>query len=153
VTFSDARYPHKTTNAHELALSVIFETPIQHFADSVASYRGVPDRPKKFLEQVPSAWDETRVLSGEPGKQLVVARRAGSVWYVGGINGEDTPATAHVKLDFLNDGQWMAYNVVDGTDDRSFGSIQMDIPQTAGMTRDYPMRARGGFVMHLERRR
>ena len=39
VTFSDGKLPHRTTSAHELALSVVFETPIQHLADSVTSYR------------------------------------------------------------------------------------------------------------------
>src|SRR5262245_53768153 len=99
VTFSDAKYPHQTTNAHELALSVIFETPIQHFADGVDSYRALPDRPKLFLKEVPTAWDETRVLGGEPGQTLVIARRGGGVWWVAGINGADTPATARVSLD------------------------------------------------------
>jgi alpha-glucosidase len=151
VTFTDAKYPHVTTNAHELALSIIFETPIQHFADSVESYRGLPERPKAFLRQVPTVWDETRVLSGEPGGQLVVARRDRGVWYVGGINGQDAPATAHVKLDFLTDGYWLGQNVTDGATDRTFGSFQMDIPQTPGMARDMPMRAHGGFVMRFER--
>jgi len=151
VTFSDAKYPHQTTNAHELALSVVFENPIQHFADSVESYRAQPDAVKTFLKQVPTAWDETRVLSGEPGQTLVIARRSGNAWYVGGINGQDVPATARVTLDFLKDGSWKAMNIVDGADDRTFSAIQMDIPQTAGMTREFAMRARGGFVLRLER--
>src|SRR5204863_6044011 len=67
VTFSDAKYPHQTTNAHELALSVIFETPIQHFADSADSYRAQPPEVKSFLHNVPTAWEEARVLSGAPG--------------------------------------------------------------------------------------
>ena len=62
---------------------------MQHFADSVESYRRLPDAPKQFLKDVPAAWDETRALSGEPGRTVVVARRAGDVWYVGGINGQD----------------------------------------------------------------
>jgi len=151
VTFSDAKYPHQTTNAHELALAIVFETPIQHFADSVDSYRGLPDRPRNFLKQVPTAWDETHVLSGEPGGQLVIARRDRGVWWVAGINGQDAPATAHVKLDFLRDGYWLGQNVMDGADDHSFGGVQMDIPLTVGMTRDVAMHARGGFVMRFER--
>ena len=151
VTFSDARYPHKTTNAHELALSVIFETPIQHFADSIESYRALPDRPKAFLKSVPTAWDETRVLAGEPGTLLVVARRASDVWYVGGINGQDVAATVSVKLDFLGDGFWIGRNIIDGAEDRSFSGFQMDTPLTAGMSRQVQMRPRGGFVMQFER--
>jgi alpha-glucosidase len=151
VTFSDAKYPHTTTDAHELALSVIFETPIQHFADSADSYRALPERPRTFLKQVPTAWDETRVLSGEPGGQLVIARRDRGVWWVAGINGTDAPATAHVSLDFLKEGGWIGQNVIDGADARSFSGVQMDVPQTVGMTRDFQMRAHGGFVLRLER--
>jgi alpha-glucosidase len=151
VTFTDAKYPHRTTNAHELALSIIFETPVQHFADSVESYRGLPERVKTFLKQVPTAWDETRVLSGEPGGQLVIARRDRGVWYVGGINGHDTPSTVRVALDFLKDGQWLGQVITDGDTDRAFSGLQMDVPQQPGMVRNIPMRARGGFVMRFER--
>ena len=49
VTFSDAKYPHQTTNAHELALSVAFESGVLHFADSPEAYGSLPDAAKQFL--------------------------------------------------------------------------------------------------------
>jgi hypothetical protein len=100
VTFSDVKYPHRTTFGHELALSVVFESGVQHFADGVAAYRALPDAPKTFLKQVPAAWDETRAIVADPGREVVVARRDGGVWYVGGINGRDTAASARVPLGF-----------------------------------------------------
>ena len=93
VTFTDVRYPRTTTNAHELAQSVVFESGIQHFADSVEAYRALPPAAKQFLAQVPAAWDETRGIAGEPGAFVVIARRDGQTWYVGGLNA-DTATTA-----------------------------------------------------------
>jgi len=149
VTFTDAKYPHKTTNAHELALSIVFETPVQHFADSVESYRGLPDPVKTFLKQVPTAWDETRVLSGEPGRQLVIARRDRGVWYVGGVNGSDGIAEVGFRAGFLNDGVWKNASIEDGATDREFKTGSADA-RSGDMLRAR-MRPHGGFVMRLER--
>lgn len=101
VTFSDVDHPHLTTNAHELALSVIFESGIQHFADRAEAYLGLRPEAKRFLQQVPAAWDETRFLAGHPGTHAVVARRKGTEWYVGGISGEQKPRSVEVDLSFL----------------------------------------------------
>src|SRR4029453_9743113 len=55
VTFSDSKYPHLTTYGHELALSVVFESGLQHFADSVAAYRALPKDALDLLKTVPAA--------------------------------------------------------------------------------------------------
>jgi len=158
VTFSDAKYPHVTTNAHELALSVIFENGIQHFADSVESYRAQPEAARTFLRQVPAAWDETRVLSGEPGRQVIIARRDGHVWYVGGINGTDDSVDMEVPLRFLEAGQWWDVLIRDddrgGPGERRLTPVQQDVPHTGEATIHIPgVRPHGGFVMRLERRK
>lgn len=149
VTLTDLKYPHRTTNAHELALSVVFEVGVQHFADSDKAYRALPEAPKTFLKQVPSAWDETRALSGEPGKSVVVTRRAGDVWYVGGINGQDSAQAARVDLSFLGPGSWSMTLIRDGADDRSFDTSTRAVAAKDGI--DVPVRARGGFVMRCSR--
>jgi len=149
VTFSDAKYPHVTTSAHELALSVVFENPIQHFADSVESYRGVPDAVKTFLKQVPTAWEETRVMLGEPGQPLVIARRHDGVWYVGGINGTDGIAEVQFNSRSLGDGVWRGTSIQDGATDREFKATPVET--RTGELLAARMRPRGGFVMRLER--
>lgn len=146
VTFTDHKYPRTTTNAHELAQAVVFETAVQHFADGVDSYRALPEAPKAFLRQVPSAWDETKALSGEPGRSVIVARRDGQTWYVGGLNA-DTAQTARVGLSFLGPGTWLMTLIRDGAEDRTFDDSTRDV--TAKDTIDVPMRARGGFVMRI----
>ena len=150
VTFTDHKYPHRTTNAHELALSVVFEVGVQHFADSDKSYRALEEGPKRFLKQVPAAWDEMVLVNGEPGKIAVVARRSGDAWYVGGISAEDAPQSATVALAFLGDqGPWSMTLIRDGDDDRSFATSARQVTSKDAL--DVAMRPRGGFVMRLAR--
>src|SRR5262249_22749287 len=81
VTFTQSKNRHRTTAAHELALSVVFESGLQHFADSVEAYQALPEEARSFLKTVPVAWDETRFIEGEPGKLAVLARRRDRAWY------------------------------------------------------------------------
>jgi alpha-glucosidase len=136
-----------TTNAHELALSVVFETAIQHLADSVESYRGLPDAPKQFLRQVATAWDDTRALSGEPGRDVVVARRADEIWYVGGISAQDAATTARAPLSFPGPGSWTMTTIRDGATDRTFETTTRTV--TAADSIDVVMRPHGGFICRI----
>ena len=87
--FSDSQHPHITTLAHELALTVLFESGLQHLADRPESYYAQPTAVQEFLSSLPASWDDTRLLAGYPGKYVVIARRKGDTWYVAGINGTD----------------------------------------------------------------
>jgi len=87
--FSDSQHPHITTHAHELALTVLFESGLQHLADKPESFLAQPKEVQDFLSQLPSVWDETRLVSGYPGESAVIARRSGTTWYIAGINGMD----------------------------------------------------------------
>ena len=87
--FSDSQHPHITSHAHELALTVLFESGLQHLADRPESFLAQPQEVQDFLGQLPSVWDETRLLSGYPGECVVMARRSGTTWYIAGINGSD----------------------------------------------------------------
>ena len=89
--FSDSQHPHITTHAHELALTVLFESGLQHLADKPESYFAQPQEVQDFFSHLPSVWDETRFVSGYPGESVVLARRSGDTWYIAGINGTDEP--------------------------------------------------------------
>ncbi len=102
VTFTNQEYPHITTLAHELALSIVFESGIQHFADRVSAYKELPVEVKDFLKNVPVTWDETKLLSGYPGKDVVIARKKGTTWYIAGINGEEISKEMTVDLSQLD---------------------------------------------------
>ncbi|GAB2849649.1 glycoside hydrolase family 97 catalytic domain-containing protein [Lentzea nigeriaca] len=104
---------HRTranTDAGELALSVLYESGIQNLAGRPDAYDARP-LARWFLEQTPTAWDETRLLSGRPGESAVMARRSDDRWFVGGaIAGEarvlDLPAPG--------EGRWLVEVVRDG---------------------------------------
>ena len=91
------------TRAYQMALYVVFESPLQMLADNpVLYYREAPCT--EFLASVPTTWDELRVLRAVCGEQVVVARRKGGKWYVGGIT-NDRPYETELSLDFLPAGR------------------------------------------------
>jgi hypothetical protein len=145
--FSDHVYPHRTTYGHELALPVVVECGLVHFADSVSAYRDLPDGPREFLCGVPAAWDDTRLLSGDPGRLAVVARRRGDQWYVGAINGEQKPAHVDVLCSFLDDKDYEVHLIGDGDTARSFRERRL----TASKRSVVPVRMLpfGGGVLHF----
>ena len=100
--FSDSQYPHITSNAHELALTVLFESALQHLADKPESYYAQPQQVQDFFGQLPTVWDETRYVSGYPGESVVLARRSGNTWYVAGINGTNDAKTLTFDLSFIS---------------------------------------------------
>ncbi|MCQ2213062.1 MAG: glycoside hydrolase family 97 protein [Bacteroidaceae bacterium] len=87
--FTDSQHPHITTHAHELALTAMYESGIQHLADRPESFLAQPQQVKDYLSDLPTAWDETRLLGGYPSDYVIMARRKGSAWYISGINGTD----------------------------------------------------------------
>ena len=95
-TFSDSQHPHITTNGHELALTVLFESGLQHLADRPESYLSQPKEVQEFFGQLPAAWDDTKLLCGYPGEYVALARKSGDTWYVGVLNGTDNPKSINI---------------------------------------------------------
>lgn len=120
VMFTDNVYRHLTTYCHELTLPVIFESGWLHFAGGPKEYIDLPKAPKGFLKAVPTAWDNTKFLAGEPGEYVVLARRSGKTWYVAGINGQDTGRDVNVTLSFLDDTHYTVTLIADGKTPREF---------------------------------
>lgn len=145
-TFSDSQHPHITTHGHELALTVLFESALQHMPDRPSAYLSLPQDVRGFLSILPTAWDDTRLLAGYPGEEVVIARRKGDVWYIAGINGKDEQQTLKFSvsgLEGLRSNVWIAK---DGLSDREF-----DISSSATGNTDYSIDClpRGGFVMKI----
>src|SRR6185436_4860720 len=86
------------TRARQLAMTVVYRSPLLVLCDSPANYRGQPG--VEFFRGLPTVWDESVVLSAEVDKHIVIARRSGERWYLAAMNGTD-PATLDVPLDFL----------------------------------------------------
>jgi alpha-glucosidase len=143
VTFGDVTHPHLTTNAHELALAVVFESGLLHFADSAEAYRSLPPHVADVLRGVPVVWDETRFLVAEPGECVVVARRRGDDWWVAGINGREQPRTLELDLTTLRPGSWRVLG--DGAGRDEITARDSDARDGAGRLR-VDLAARGGFL-------
>ena len=72
------------TRCHQLALYIVLESPLNMMCDSPTNYEKEPNY-TSFVAEIPTVWDETRVLQGEVGEYIVTARRKGGTWYIGGI--------------------------------------------------------------------
>lgn len=95
----------KGTRARELARYVVYENYLPMMADYPAAYRGQPGL--QFVVEVPTSWDETRYISGDAGKYVVLARRKGAQWYVGCMTNSEA-RTLEIDLAFLGKGKFDA---------------------------------------------
>ena len=139
--FSDSQHPHITSNAHELALTVLYESALQHLADRPESFLAQPQAVQDFLGLLPTVWDETRFVSGYPGESCVLARRSGSTWYVAGINGTDDERTLAVPLGFVKGKKITLF--ADGE--------PWAISQPKKLPKQLTCKPRGGFVLVINR--
>lgn len=87
------------TRCHQLGMYVVYESPLQMLADSPSNYYREPEC-MEFLSDVPVVWDETKVLEAKIGEYVLIARRSGDAWYIGGLTGEKGQ-TFDVSLDFI----------------------------------------------------
>ena len=134
-----------TSQAHQLALSVIYESGIQHFADSPDIYENWIGT--EFLKEVKATWDETKVLDGFPGDYAVIARRSGQDWFVGGITNQSR--TQNVSLSFLGSGTYNAYIYKDGSSKDFITKQTLSVTNTS--TLSIPMLDEGGFAILISK--
>jgi alpha-glucosidase len=102
------------TRCHQLAMFVVFESPLQMLADSPTNYAAQPEA-MEFLSWVPTVWDETRVLDGRIGDYVIVARRSprGNEWWLGAMT-DWTGRELDLDLSFLGHGAWRMTAFEDG---------------------------------------
>jgi alpha-glucosidase len=149
VTFTNSQFPHTTSYGHELALSVVFESGLQHMADRPEGYYRLPDAAKQFLREVPNAWDDTKLIDGYPGKDVIVARQKGADWYIGGLNAETKAKRKKLTFDFLPEGTTYKLTLItDGQHDQAFSTQYLVVDRTSGI--DVRMLPRGGFAAQLK---
>lgn len=142
--------------AHSLALSVVFESGIQHFADRAdsnvdAGYRAVFDAYPyvgELMSTVPVSWDDTRLIGGDIDSHVILARRDGERWYLGGIHAADESVEYAFELDFLPAGE--SYDMVSieqGDAPASFARVTTTV--SAGDSLSIVLRPDSGFVATL----
>lgn len=107
------------TRCHQLALYVIFESPLQMLCDAPSQYYREP-LAMEFLSEVPSVWDETVPLFGKTGDYVGVARKSGDSWYVGVITDWDS-REFEIELDFIETGDYKLTEFMDGVNADRYG--------------------------------
>jgi alpha-glucosidase len=139
------------TRTHQLAMFVVYDSPLQMFSGNPADGRREPAF-MEFLGAIPTVWDETRALEAEIGSYLAVARRHGDEWYLAAMN-DWTPRILEVPLDFLPPGRWQAEICADGVN-AARNARDYRLSRTAAGPEDrirIQLAPGGGFVMRLRR--
>ncbi len=108
------------TRCHQAGMYVVYEAPLQMMCDNASHYMQEPEY-TRFLAQIPTTWDETVGLEGEAGEYLVVARKNGDKWYIGGLTNW-TARDVEIDLGFLGRGNWEIEYVADGVNADRYAS-------------------------------
>ena len=138
------------TRAHQAALYVLFESPLQMLCDSPSNYLRTPEF-TSFITAVPTVWDQTVALDASVGEYAAVARRNGAKWYIGAIT-DWTPRTLQAQLSFLGEGRYRMTVLEDGINaDRIAHDFRVRTCEvTRNDTIDLPMAPGGGWAAIIE---
>ena len=139
------------TRAHDLALFVILESPMQMLPDAPSDYYREHEC-TEFIARIPVEWDETRVLEARAGDYVVLARRRGSTWFVGAITDWER-RSFDLRLDFLDDGRYEMEAICDGAnaDTRAIDYKKEMQKVEWGQTVHVDLAPGGGWVGRIER--
>lgn len=144
-----------STIAKQLALYVVIYSPVVMAADTPENYAKYPAE-FKFIRDVPTDWEDTRVLNGEIGDFVTIARkeRGGKNWYVGAV-GDEEARTVSFKLDFLTPGKRYKAEIYRDGDDADYRtdnrhSIVIESKMlTSADSLNMRMAPGGGFAIRL----
>jgi alpha-glucosidase len=140
------------TRVHQLAMYVIYEAPLQMLADSPSHYLREPEM-MEFLKPVPTVWDETRVLAGQLGDYVSIARRRGQDWYIGAMT-DWTSRTLDIDFSFLPRGRFQMIAYADGANADKMGHdykvMIKDIDRTKKLT--ISLASGGGWAARIYRK-
>ena len=135
------------TRCHQLALYIVLESPLNMLCDAPTNYMKEVNY-TRFVAEIPTVWDETRVLQGEVGEYIVTARRKGDVWYIGGITNW-TERDVNIDLSELVKGNYYVELYSDGKNAHRKGSDYSRV--ILGQVQNLPVKMSpgGGFVAKI----
>ena len=107
------------TRAHQLALYVIFDSPLSMLCDSPSIYLR-EEECTRFITSIPTCFEKSFVVDGKVGETVIIARKNGENWYVGGITSWN-PIDYSLDLSFLEEGEWTAEIIKDGVNSNRIG--------------------------------
>ena len=132
------------TWGHVLGMTVVFESGLRSFVDSQGA---LPKPAKELLSNLPSTWDETRLIDGDPGHTVIIARRKGRTWYVGGLNGDSAAKDRNVSMELVGTGLSNMVLLADGPSPTELLVTARE--RNAFDVQGIKMKPYGGFLMRL----
>ena len=139
------------TRAHNLAMLVVFESPVQTLCESPAVYQNSAGF--DFIKECPTTWDETKVLSGKIREYIVIARKKNNKWYIGAMT-NTSGRSIKINYSFLGGGEYSSRIYMDTPETvvnpNNVGIITDNI--SSGDTEEYVLMPGGGLAMILTRR-
>ena len=138
-----------TTRAHQLAMFVVYLSPYTVACDHPDNYKKQPGI--EFLKEVPTSWDESKVLSGDIGEFIVMARKKDKRWYIGGMN-NSIARDVTISLDFLPKGKYKL-NYFKDLPDSNIKPAMIKVGEesvTSGQFYTLRMEKGGGFAAYIE---
>ncbi len=139
-----------TTRAHQLAMLIVYESPLMVLADAPHAYKGRPE--SEFIKTVPSSWDDTRFIEGKIGEYIVLARKKSTGWYIGGMtNSKERKVT--IPLSFLDNNKAYITTIYEdspnaNTAPKEVNIRKKEIKNTGSL--NIKMKQRGGFAIHIK---
>lgn len=133
------------TRCHQLAMFVVYESPLMMVCDDPGAYRNQPGL--DFIRTVPTSWDETKAIDGQIGEYIVVARKSGDDWYLGAMSNWSA-RELRIPLSFLGQGEYRAEMYQDGADADRNPTELMIVTRTVTAKSAIPVRlAQGGGLV------
>lgn len=131
------------SHAYQLAMPIVYEAGLKIYAEHGQKLLEWPGR--EIIQDIPAAWDQTKYIEGLPASHIVIARRKGQVWYIGGMT--DEARTVNISLDFLDEGK--DYHALIFSDE-THTSMKREIKSVKNDTNlSIALLERGGFGLRL----
>ena len=127
----------RTTDAFELATAILFQNPIQNFAIAPNNLEDAPAAALDFLREVPTTWDDIQYISGEPGRNVAIARKHGNTWYIGAVNASEEVFSLDVK----------ALEARFGGKASVLGTVKDELSSITGYKKPLKIKANDGLVV------
>ena len=137
------------TRCHQLAMFAVYDSPLQIFSGNISQGLKEPEF-MQLLGNIPTTWDETKILQGKVGEYIVTARKKGNDWYIAALN-NSVPRDITMQLDFLIDGNYKTTICKDGLNAHNYGADYELVEKTFQKNEPVTIHLApgGGFIIRL----
>lgn len=133
------------TAGFQLAQVIAYQTGLQNIASSVYKLEGYQGL--SMINDIPTQWDETILLNGDPGKKITIARRNGEDWYIAAMTA--AAGKEKISLDFLDDGNYKAYIYKDNAKGTDVEIEEKEVTKTSAL--ELTLAENGGAAVKISK--